>query len=328
MKNQLERIYIETSAVNELHKKLTWVDAVATKAHLNLKGKGWYISPVVLWEIMATRNEADREALIFFAQHLFEDTLLPSPEELVISYISKGFPSLERVNNLASSGELAKTWKQICAVKRKTLNYNHEDHVKITSAIREFGSQFNTFYSYNSLDISKKPDVASLQAKILDQIKRFSVVPSSVLSDPYSARIIGLTAFLILIILCGGIGLDGKTITRYWTDLGISRPEDRIEYAFSELKPLFVRGPLFLMATMCAVQEGPKSNRGMIFDCMHSVYAIYSDMFLSADNHFRELREYVREQKGPHLKIYMLDEIALISTRRIVPPPDPMIYGG
>ncbi len=328
MRNRLQRIYIETSAVNALKEKLDWGDAVATKAHLNMKGKGWYLSPVVLWEIMATKNEEEREALIFFAQHLFEDVLLPSPEELIVSYIAKGFPLVERGHALASAGDIAKTWKRICEVKQKTLVYSQEDHSKITQIIREFGSRFNEYYSHTSLDPNKKSDGASLQAAMLDQVRRFNVVGRDMLNEPESARIIGLTAFFILIILCGGGGLDRKTVDSYWASVGITTPEERIEYAFTELKPLFIRGPILLMASMCAVQAGAKSNRGMIFDCMHSVYAVYSDMFLSADNHFRELREHVLKQKGPRLRIRMLDEVSFTSELRVVPPPDPFIVGG
>ncbi len=328
MRSRLKRIYIETSAVNALREKLDWADAVATKAHLNVKGKGWYISPVVLWEIMATKNEEDRESLIFFAQHLFEDTLLPSPEELVVSYIAKGFPLVEREHHLSSSGDIAKTWKSICDVKQRTLVFSQDDHSKVTNIIRAFGSQFNQFYSHGSFNINEKSEVASLQAYVLDQMRRFNVVEPSLLAEPDTAKILGLTAFFIMIILCSGGGLDRRTVHDFWARLGISKSEERIAYAFSELKPLFTRGPLFLMASMCAVQAGAKSNRGMIFDCMHSVYAIYSDMFLSADNHFRELREHVRIHKGPNLRILMLDEVEFTSTPRIVPHPGSIIVGG
>lgn len=328
MRNRQQRIYIETSAVNALREKFTWADAVATKAHLNVKGKGWYISPVVLWEIMATKNEEDRESLIFFAQNLFEETLLPSPEELVVSYIAKGCPEVEPEHHLASAGNIAHTWKNICEIKEKTLVFSQEDHDKLTKVIRNFGSQMSQFYSHGSLDIRANEEISSLQAHVIDQMRRFSVVDRSLLTEPETARILGLAGFLVLIVLCGGAGLDGKTVREYWSRLGISKSEDRIAYAFSELKPLFVRGPLFAMATMCAVQAGPKANRGMIFDCMHSVYAIYSDLFLSADNHFRELREHVRDNNGPRLRIRMLDEVTFTSTPRIVPPPGSMIVGG
>ena len=196
--NWQKRIYIETSAVNYLREKFTWADAVATKAHLNVNGKGWYISPVVLWEIMATKREEDREGLIFLAQHLFEDMLLPSPEELIVTYIGKGCPEIEPEHHLASAGELAATWRSICTIKQKTLVFNHEDHAKITKAIRNFGNQLNQFYSNGSLDIRGNDGIVSLQASVLDLMRRFSVVDCRLLAEPESARILGLAGFFCI----------------------------------------------------------------------------------------------------------------------------------
>src|SRR5687767_6928747 len=93
---RLQRVYFETSALNAFAAKHTIQDAIATKAFQNIRGRGWYISPLVLWEILLTTDKLQRETLIFFAQHLFESDLLPSPEELIVRYIKSGCPAIEK----------------------------------------------------------------------------------------------------------------------------------------------------------------------------------------------------------------------------------------
>ena len=103
MNHRLFRVYFETSALNAMRERMDIGDAIATKAHLNVKGKGWYISPIVLWEILATKNELERESLIFFAQHLCEEDLFPSPEEIIVKYIEYRVCTADRIGPRGNS---------------------------------------------------------------------------------------------------------------------------------------------------------------------------------------------------------------------------------
>ena len=118
---RLHRVYFETSALNAFAEGRSVQDAIATKALQNLKGRGFYLSPVVLWEVLLTSDEIAREKLIHFAQHLCEATLLPSPEELIIKYLRSDCPIIEKEYHLASAGSFAAPWQDICAIKEKTL---------------------------------------------------------------------------------------------------------------------------------------------------------------------------------------------------------------
>src|SRR5206468_1212613 len=122
--HRLQRFYFETSALNAFANGRNAQDAIATKALQNTKGRGWYLSPVVLWEVMLTSDEATRESLITFAQHLFESDLLPSPEELIIRYVGSGCPKVEQEYPLVSTGSFAAAWRDICAIKEKTLIFD------------------------------------------------------------------------------------------------------------------------------------------------------------------------------------------------------------
>jgi len=256
-RNHLFRVYIETSALNALHCELGHEDAVATKAHLNLKGKGWFISPVVLWEIQATEDPEHREKLIYFAQHLFQDVLLPSPEELLVNYIKAGCPTNESKYDLASSGMYSMAWKDICAIKEKTLIFDSSDHKRLNGVLRKFCKDYYTFAKFDSIDISQNPEIASAQFQIQKLIDHFGLIPQSQRYDQAFVRHFRIVAFYVLMFMCAGAAIDRQVIERFWSGLGIQDMSGRIEYTFTQLKALFQRGP---MAAIALMTESPRPH--------------------------------------------------------------------
>lgn len=326
--HHLFRVYIETSALNALHGDLEREDAIATKAHLNLKGKGWFISPVVLWEIQATEDQEHREKLIYFAQHLFQDVLLPSPEELLINYIKAGCPTNETKYDLVSSGMYATAWKDICAIKEKTLIFDSSAHKHLNGALRKFCKDYYTFAKFDSIDISQDPKTATAQFEIQKLVDYFGLIPQSQREDQAFVRHYRIAAFYVLMFLCAGAAIDRQVIEQFWTALGIQDMSRRIEYTFTELKAVFQRGPMAAITLMTEVQSHRKYSRGMFFDCLHSVYAIYADLFVSNDEHFRAFREEVAAIHGLKLRLRMLDELEITKTARINPIERSFIYKG
>lgn len=311
---QLFRVYVETSALNSLNEELSIEDAIATKTHLNVKGKGWFISPVVLWEILATTDPIRREQLIFFAQHIFEETLLPSPEELLVNYIKAGCPAVETKYELVSSGIYANAWKDICRIKEKTLIINSDDHNKLNATLRRICKSYYTFSKFNSIDISLSPETASAQFDIQRLIDYYGIIPKDQREDPAAVRHFRIAAFFVLIFLCAGASIDRQVIEHFWSSLGIEVMQKRIEYAFTELKALFQHGPIAVITLMTEVQVARKFNRGMLLDCLHSVYSIYADLFISNDEHFRSFRTEVNNTHNIKLRLQLLDELQLIRT--------------
>ncbi len=310
-RRQLFRVYVETSALNALQRELAHEDAVATKAHLNLKGKGWFISPVVLWEIQATEDSEHRERLIYFAQHIFQDVLLPSPEELLVNYIRAGCPQNETKYDLVSSGMYASAWKDICAITEKTLIFDANDHKRLNGALRKFCKDYYTFTNFDSIDITRDPKTAAAQFEIQKLIDHFGLLSKSQREDPAYVWHFRILVFYVLMFLCAGAAIDRQVIERFWFSLGIHDMAKRIEYTFTELKALFQRGPMVVIALMTEVQAQRKYSRGMFFDCMHSVYTIYADLFISNDEHFRAFRIEVEATHGLKLKLRMLDELQM-----------------
>ena len=317
---RLHRVYFETSALNAFAEGRSVQDAIATKAFQNLKGRGFYLSPVTLWEVLLTSDEVSRERLIRFAQHLFEPVLLPSPEELIVNYIKSGCPLVEAEYPLVSTGTFAPVWKDICAVKEKTFIFESGLVRAKTDALRNIGRLFHEFTSFNSIDIAAKPGTAGTQVSVQRVLDRYSVIPSEFREDFEALRHIRLVAFFILVFLCAGASIEQEIVEDFWRTQGARNRLERIDMVFSSFPQLVLRGPFNQIAHMAHFQSEKKFSRGVYFDCMHSVYSLYADTFISADEHFRIFRENLLDT-APHVaKIYHFDELQFTTVSRENPP--------
>jgi len=320
--NRLARIYFETSALNSFADKHTIQDAIATKAFQNARGRGWYLSPVVLWEVLLTSNEEDRERLIQFAQHLFEPDLLPSPEELIVRYIEAGCPVVESEYHLASNGGFSAAWRDICQVKEKTLIYDRPLIAKKTNALREIARLVSEFVKFGAIDISAKPGIAGLQVSVQQVLTRFNVIPPELQEIPDAVRHFRLVAFFIILVLCAGASIEGQIIEAFWGKKSINRIDQRIEFVFGTHPELVFRGPLQQIAFMTGFQSVGKFSRGVYFDSLHTVYSIYSDLMICADGHFRTFRDELQERFPSVSTIRHIDELEFVYTERSNPPND------
>lgn len=317
---RLHRVYFETSALNAYAEGRTVHDAIATKAFQNLKGRGFFLSPVALWEVILTSDEITREKLIHFAQHQFEPDLLPSPEELIVNYVKSGCPLIEPEYPLVSTGFFSGPWRDICAIKEKTLIFNAELIQKKTSVLREIARLFHQFTSFNTLDISAKPGIARLQVSVQQILDRHSVIPAAYKEDYETVRHLRLVTFFILLVLCAGASLEEDVIENFWKKQGARTMQERIDMVFSSFPQLVFQGPFNQIAHMAHFQGVGKFSRGVYFDCLHAVYSLYADMLISADEHFRIFREKLRDS-APHVsKIHHFDELHFTTTTRDNPP--------
>lgn len=314
--NRLLRIYFETSALNRFAATHNIQDAIATKAFQNARGRGWYLSPVVLWEILLTSKEDHREKIIHFAQHLFEPDLLPSPEELAIRYIEEGCPVEEKEYHLSSKGLFSAAWRDICAIKEQTLIYDPDAIAIKTRALREIGRLLHEFFKFGAIDISEQPGLVGLQVSIQQLLQRFNLIPEEHKEIPAAVRHYRLVAFYILLILCAGASIEREIVEDFWRKRSINRMDERIEYIFSRHPELIRRGPFQQIAFMTGFQSAHKFSRGVYFDSLHTVYSVYSDLMISADGHFRMFRDELIEDFPFLEKIQHYDEIEFIYADR------------
>lgn len=308
---RLQRIYFETSAVNAFKDRMPWQTALNTKAYQNLRGRGYFISPVVIFEILTTKNATKREELIFFAQHLFEDTLLPSPEELIVNFLDGGCKRSEPEYHLISKGQTAEHWRRICEDRRKTLLYDEKGVQAQSSHCRELGKLLFDFHNHQEVQIPKSDAITGANITIFGLVETYQLATKAELIDPDTRQHIGLITFLIVLILCAGITLDRMPIEEFWAKKGISQMDKRVHYIFSKHPELVSYGPFQLLAAIIRVHTDRTFSRGMIFDCFHALYSVYADVFLTADAHFIQMRENFGRDTPIHHKIFHLDEIEI-----------------
>jgi hypothetical protein len=250
-----------------------------------------------------------REQVIVIGQHLFSPTLLPSPEELIVSYIKSGCPVVEPFYNLESCGEFAYHWKEICSVKEKTIDCDRSQLKKRTDALRYLTRTFILFH--RSVEAPIRADAARPEQSFTDPIP---VIDAYRLrrGDESEEEIkhLCLVVLLILSVLCTGITVDSGVIEKFWEDTGISSIADRINYVFSNFPQLAWRGPFQHIAFMidCQSKVNPKKKRGAFFDSLHGVYSIYANMVVTADNDFISFRDRLLEIHPPANNIVSFDE--------------------
>lgn len=320
--SRLKRIYFETSALNSFKEKFGWEVALNTKAYQNLRGRGYFISPLVIFEVLSTKDATRREELIFFAQHLFEASLLPSPEELIVNFIDGGCKRTEPEYDLVSKTQTADHWRRICADRRKTLLYDEAAVQSRSSFLRVLGKLLFDFHNHTDVAIAKSGILEGANLTVFGLMESYKLASQADLAHAGSRQHAGLVTLLVVLILCGGISVDSTPIEAFWAARGIEKLEERIHFTFINYPQLVSYGPFHLLAAMISVHTDRTFSRGMIFDCFHAIYAVYSDTLLTADVHFTEMRERLGTDSPISQKIIHVDEIE-INWVRTSDPPEP-----
>lgn len=287
----VKRIYFETSSINYLSDLIFSnpnFSSLATKKLQIEKGRKWQISNVTLWEIFLTKDEKRRYDLFDLSRCLFYDSLICSPEEIIINYIQSGCPVVENQYELDSKALFSQEWLTAC----KNLDYAFQPDrgqlEEFTTHVRFMGDYFiktGKGYSLKTInhldDVSDKINGAFLKSMLDKLIGQFSRPVNDEVKNS-----IGYSLQVVMIILCYGIGFDQPTIENFWNKDKKTEPLERLEIAVNDFPDIFFRGPLANITKMIILQSKNKSGRGLYFDSLQSVYTTYSDLFVTNDNHF------------------------------------------
>lgn len=277
-------IYLETSAVNLL------ADVLLFERTRQSPERRFFISPVTIWEILLTSNEERREHLISFLQAACDPRLLPSPLELAISYIEKGCPSVEPYHEISSELPIARTWKEVCQDHRRTFVYDINELSRQGKFMRGY---FRDLGRIVGRAATRKPTaddnlglLTTLDSLIGCQNKNSSM------KCRYGKRrdIWRLSALIISFMLCSEADMDPTPARHFWSRHKLSDIESRMRFLFEAHPLLVTRGPFAEMAIVAYHQLcSGKSTRGLLWDCLHAPYLVYTDMFLTNDGHFTDL---------------------------------------
>lgn len=297
MKNfEPKRFYFETSSVNYLFDEVFSkpdFGSIATKKLQVQKGRKWQISNVTLWEIFLTKEESRRYDLFDLSRCLFYDTLICSPEEIIVNYISSNCPKVEIPYELDSKALFSTEWTNAC----KNLDYafqpDRDQLDSFSTHLRFIGTYFIktskgfSLKSYRELnEFSDRINGAFLQ-NIHERILKIS----GPRNDEEFKNYIGYSIQIVMLILCFGIGFDQPTIERFWNKNKKTEPLERLDLLVNNYPDVFFRGPLSNITKMIMLQLKNKTGRGLYFDSLQSIYTTYADLFITNDEHFLRYKE-------------------------------------
>ena len=273
-------IYLDTSAVNFLCDNVSLRDAAATKLYHARKGTRFYISSTVIWEILATKNDEQRELLIAFMQNLCYEKLINSPSEFILNYIKAKCPLVETPYDFHSKLPIANVWTDVANDKNRTFSDYATEQMgdrSIVSIFREFIKDFN-------------------QNIILEKTKSSSfdwLVESDESDDVHTIRCKKLAWLMIIILLVAEMDFDPTPVKEFWCKLKMDSSLERLLYLKNNLSILATRGPFALMAKLAIHQIGKNGgiNRGIILDMYHVINLTYCNVFFTNDEGFRKLKE-------------------------------------
>ncbi len=306
----MEIWYFETSAVNFFMEGHSVEDALATKQlQLNV-GRDWRLSSVTLWEILMTSNEARREEIIYFCQHLFGRELLPSPAELIVPYIRQGMPKVESVRELKSTSRIAEVWRDLVDDRNKTFILDHEDVKRRAKLVQSHTKDVHELIKHGDLVITPDKSFSGLDGSLSNLVKKLPFIKAGEPTTKEQLLTYKVALYYIMIILCAEAELDTEPIKEFWRELGIDSTADRIIYVLREIPTLVHRGPFAVMACMTISQASGKYPRGVWLDSMHSIYMTYADKIFTTDGHFQGLRDIIPEPVLQQ-KIHHMDEVEL-----------------
>lgn len=285
-------VYLETSAVNFLVDHHGPDDGKATRIYHGFKGTRFYVSPVTIWEVLLTQDEIRRERLIYYLQNIAHHEMIVSPGELIINYINAGCPKAERKYKLHSKLPMAEVWSDICENPAKSIRFGGKDIKQRSDAIRvvfKTASKLIEDVGISNVAVDQVTAVKIEFDRILNNLKGVDISDYS----QEERKVLKISLVLLLLILCGEVNLEDDSIKDYWNRLGVDGITERFYYLISKQESLIYEGPFVVLAQMVNIQmsKGGKSTRGIFWDALHSIYLIYCEVFLTADAHFRMLRE-------------------------------------
>jgi hypothetical protein len=310
----METWYFETSALNFFAQGRNVQDAIATKAFQNVRGRKWVISPVTLWEIMLTGDDKKKEHLIYLSQNLFDRELLPSPEELLVGYIKKGFPLREQPYDLVSQSNIANTWRHLVDNPEKTFVYDKQELRRRINLLKPLNKMLHQIVSGKDILLIVEDLKSGTHATLESVLNRLQFLKGETPTVD-QRNIYKISIFYLMFILCAEVGLENIFIQQFWEEIGIEGTKERILFSLSHFEPLIYRGPLATFATMIYCQAQSKFARGGYFDSLHAFYLTYVDKYFTNDVHFKNFRKSLFPHPNAS-KIHHMSEIKITEHAR------------
>jgi len=306
------RVYVETSAVNYFMDTLNGEGAEATRKLQVSKGREWYISTTVLWELLQIRDRRDLDACMYLSSFLFSGNLLKSAAEITIDYIEKGRPDYFILDSPFTNSRLGDYWKR--ASQDKSFSFFIDD--PFITEVTLFVKELAKYMGYLTLDSAREN--GCVKKELGDFADFLDSVYGRYFTDKVDARTRWLrtTSILVLFVqLCLCLDITTDAINKFWAPTAIKDPFDRLMYLLERYPGVAQYGPVWNIANAILIQctKSGRSSRGAFHDGLHAIYLPFVDFFLTRDEHFRTMREKAKKEFGGlYGKIHHLDEVQLV----------------
>lgn len=313
---KMQRIYIETSALNYFLNRLNGEGAEATRKLQLSKGREWYISTTVLWELLQIKDRKDLDACLYLSSWLVSENLLKSAAELTIDYIEKGRPHYLVLDTPFTNSHIGGYWKRAC--QDKSFSFFADERFILGTT--QFVKKLAKYMAYLTIDSAREN---SASVKELDEFADFlDSIYRQNFKDNVDAEIKWLRKAAILVLfvqLCLGLDITNDAIIKFWEPRSIEDPLDRLSYLLQQYPGIVQNGPIWNIANAILIQitKSKRSSRGAFHDGLHAIYLPFVDFFLTQDEHFRTMRQKSKKEFGKlYEKIHHLDDMQLLRVDR------------
>ena len=285
--------YFETSGFNHLVGSFDSKTFLNTRELQELRGRTLYVSPITLWEIMLTSDNFHSDFLLFSAQNLFSEQLLATPTELIIRYLRNAYPENKINYEIFTELNIGKIWSKMTKNNSVNFEYNKSKLIEKTELIRNISNNLPSIIK-GTIEQTKDGNlyrISEVLTVYFECLRADGFLPNSTKYDEVTLnKLVVLFAMLFFVLR---LDLDSSVIVEFLEDEGVPAedPTKILTYVFENYSELFKRGPLLEMAIMAYNQvKLGNTNRGLILDCYHMIYAPYVDWIVTGDDGFNKLQ--------------------------------------
>lgn len=284
--------YFETSGFNHLLKLIDFDSFLNTRELQRLKKNELYVSPVTLWEIMLTNDDFQSDFLVYSAQNLFSEKLLATPTEIITRYIRNSYPENKVNYDIHTNLEIGALWSTMTTDNSIKFEYNKKHLKDKTSFIRKISKNLPSII--NQSVSNDEPWLVNLSKVInvhYECLREDGFLPET---SKYDGEVLfKLVVLLKMLFFVFRMDFDSSVIERFWEDEGCDKnPTNMLTHIDETYTELYRIGPLLEMAVMAYNQVNIGStNRGLLLDCYHMIYAPYVDFIVTGDEGFDDLKK-------------------------------------
>lgn len=292
MEKIITKWYFETSGFNYLLENIDFDSFLNTRELQRIKGRQLLISPITLWEVMLTKENSD--FLIFSAQNLFDKNLLAMPSEIVTRYLQYAYPENKVNYPITTDLKIGELWANMTINNSIKFEYDIEKLKNKTLYLHKISKNLKSIINYtlNSNADATLKRISKVITVYHDCLKSDGFLKET---KEYKEELIyKLVILFVLILFILKLDFKSNVIDLFWEkeNIDTSNPTTMLSYFFEKYPLVLSKGPILEMAVMAYNQMNlGKTNRGLILDCFHMVYAPYVSYIVTADKGFEKLTQ-------------------------------------